>query len=200
LILEIWGWEIGNWLKIHSQLQVEKLIKELPSVPSDWSNGDVNLSEKNPSSNGVSVQQVENGTSVRETQSMLLERIASEMNRLKFYVTHAKVCLIFFFFPFLLNTWMLCLCVTVSWYLCWQFLDQIYKLVGINILVENWVEIVCWSLVRGEGYIPFCSLRVRCFSGYYYSHTHHWLISILKVKKIKESERDKTDKKIAMFR
>jgi len=77
-------------------LQVEKLIKELPSVPSDWSNGDVNFSEKNPSSNGVSVQQVENGTSVRETQSMLLERIASEMNRLKFYVTHAKFCLIFF--------------------------------------------------------------------------------------------------------
>ncbi|GAU44978.1 hypothetical protein TSUD_184790 [Trifolium subterraneum] len=69
---------------------VEKLIKELPSVPSDWSNGDVNLSEKNSLSNGVSVQPVENGTSVRETQSMLLERIASEMNRLKFYVTHAK--------------------------------------------------------------------------------------------------------------
>lgn len=74
----------------HVVSKVEKLIKELPSVPSDWSNGDVNLSEKNPSSNGVSVQQVENGTSVRETQSMLLERIASEMNRLKFYVTHAK--------------------------------------------------------------------------------------------------------------
>ncbi|KAK2409364.1 conserved oligomeric Golgi complex subunit [Trifolium repens] len=74
----------------HVVSKVEKLIKELPSVPSDWSNGDVNLSEKNSLSNGVSVQPVENGTSVRETQSMLLERIASEMNRLKFYVTHAK--------------------------------------------------------------------------------------------------------------
>lgn len=42
-------------------------------------------------SNGISVQHVENGTSIRETQSMLLERIASEMNRIKFYVTHAKV-------------------------------------------------------------------------------------------------------------
>ncbi|KAI9125234.1 hypothetical protein K1719_003850 [Acacia pycnantha] len=71
---------------------VEKLIKELPSVPSNcWSNGDVNLAERNSMSNGISMQHVENGTSVRETQSMLLERIASEMNRLKFYVTHAKV-------------------------------------------------------------------------------------------------------------
>ncbi|CAK8562890.1 unnamed protein product [Lathyrus sativus] len=74
----------------HVVSKVEKLIKELPSVPSDWSNGDVNLPEKNSLSNGVPVQHVENGTSVRETQSMLLERIASEMNRLKFYVTHAK--------------------------------------------------------------------------------------------------------------
>ncbi|CAJ2664222.1 conserved oligomeric Golgi complex subunit 2 [Trifolium pratense] len=74
----------------HVVSKVEKLIKELPSVPSDWSNGDVNLYDKNSLSNGVSVQPVENGTSVRETQSMLLERIASEMNRLKFYVTHAK--------------------------------------------------------------------------------------------------------------
>lgn len=69
-------------------------MKELPSVPTDWSNGDANLSERNLS-NGV---HVENGTSVRETQSMLLERIASEMNRLKFYVTHAKVCFNFFHF------------------------------------------------------------------------------------------------------
>ncbi|KAI9071815.1 hypothetical protein K1719_046219 [Acacia pycnantha] len=69
---------------------VEKLIKEHPSVPTDWSNGDVNLAERNSMSNGISVQHVENRTSVRETQSMLLERIASEMNRLKFYVTHAK--------------------------------------------------------------------------------------------------------------
>lgn len=61
-------------------------------MPSDMSNGDVNLSERSLLSNGFSAQHVENGTSIRETQSMLLERIASEMNRLKFYVTHAKVC------------------------------------------------------------------------------------------------------------
>lgn len=54
-------------------LQVEKLIKELPTAPSDSSN-------------------VEPGTGVRETQSILLERIASEMNRLKFYISHAQVC------------------------------------------------------------------------------------------------------------
>ncbi|KAL2321690.1 hypothetical protein Fmac_026069 [Flemingia macrophylla] len=74
----------------HVVSKVEKLIKELPSVPTDWSNGDVNLSDRNNLSNGVYVQHVENETSIRETQSMLLERIASEMNRLKFYVTHAK--------------------------------------------------------------------------------------------------------------
>lgn len=65
-------------------MQVEKLIKELPSVPADWSNGDVDTPEKNHLSNGMSLQHVENGTNLRETQSMLLERIASEMNRLKF--------------------------------------------------------------------------------------------------------------------
>ncbi|KAK9278492.1 hypothetical protein L1049_028058 [Liquidambar formosana] len=74
----------------HVVSKVEKLIKELPSVPADWSNGDVNLKEKVPMSNGTSFQHGENETNLRETQSMLLERIASEMNRLKFYVTHAQ--------------------------------------------------------------------------------------------------------------
>ncbi|XP_062168927.1 conserved oligomeric Golgi complex subunit 2 [Alnus glutinosa] len=74
----------------HVVSKVEKLIKELPSVPADWSNGDVNLVERNSMSNGVSAPLVENGTNLRETQSMLLERIASEMNRLKFYIAHAQ--------------------------------------------------------------------------------------------------------------
>lgn len=74
--------------------QVEKLIKELPSVPADWSNGDMSTSEKNHLSNGISLQQSENESNVRETQSMLLERIASEMNRLKFYMAHAKVSML----------------------------------------------------------------------------------------------------------
>lgn len=81
-------------------MQVEKLIKELRSVPADWSNGDVNLIEKNSMTNGTSLQHIENGTNLRETQSMLLERIASEMNRLKFYIAHAQVSFALFIFRF----------------------------------------------------------------------------------------------------
>lgn len=80
-------------------MQVEKLIKELPSLPADWSNGDVDLVEKSHLSNGIPLQHGESGTYLRETQSMLLERIASEMNRLKFYMTHAQVYLVLYFFP-----------------------------------------------------------------------------------------------------
>ncbi|CAL5388033.1 unnamed protein product [Camellia sinensis] len=69
---------------------VEKLIKELPSMLADLSNGDLNSAEKDHLSNGISFQHTENGTNPREAQSMLLERIASEMNRLKFYITHAQ--------------------------------------------------------------------------------------------------------------
>lgn len=39
----------------------------------------------------TSLQQIENGTNIRETQGILLERIASEMNRLKFYIAHSQV-------------------------------------------------------------------------------------------------------------
>lgn len=74
----------------HVVSKVEKLIKELPSVPADWSKGDLNVMEKNHLSNGISLQESESESNVRETQSMLLERIASEMNRLKFYMAHAK--------------------------------------------------------------------------------------------------------------
>ncbi|KAJ9140181.1 hypothetical protein P3X46_030858 [Hevea brasiliensis] len=74
----------------HVVSKVEKLIKELPSVPADWSNGDLSSTIKNAMSNGTSLQPVESGTNLRETQSMLLERIASEMNRLKFYMAHTQ--------------------------------------------------------------------------------------------------------------
>ncbi|KAL6909387.1 hypothetical protein ACP4OV_001668 [Aristida adscensionis] len=57
----------------HVVSKVEKLIKELPTAPSDSSNDTVDA-----------------GTGVTETQSILLERIASEMNRLKFYISHAQ--------------------------------------------------------------------------------------------------------------
>ncbi|KAK3043270.1 hypothetical protein RJ639_002513 [Escallonia herrerae] len=74
----------------HVVSKVEKLIQELPSVPADWSSGDINFKEKGHISNGISLHHAKNGTAVRETQSMLLERIASEMNRLKFYFAHAQ--------------------------------------------------------------------------------------------------------------
>ncbi|CAK9188668.1 unnamed protein product [Ilex paraguariensis] len=74
----------------HVVSKVEKLITELPSLPADWSNGDVNYTENGHLSNGISLQHAENGTSLRETQSMLLERIATEMNRLNFYISHAQ--------------------------------------------------------------------------------------------------------------
>ncbi|CAN6297050.1 unnamed protein product [Urochloa humidicola] len=64
----------------HVVSKVEKLIKELPSAPSDSSNA----------AHSIDTQNVEAGTGVRETQSILLERIASEMNRLKFYISHAQ--------------------------------------------------------------------------------------------------------------
>lgn len=73
-------------------------------MPADWANGNMNYEEMGNLSNGNSLQHAENGTSLRETQSMLLERIASEMNRLKFYITHAQVylALLHVFLTFLL--------------------------------------------------------------------------------------------------
>lgn len=67
----------------HVVSKVEKLIKELPTAPSDLSNAEVPNSDTG-TPNGVA------GTGVSETQSILLERIASEMNRLKFYISHAQ--------------------------------------------------------------------------------------------------------------
>lgn len=60
-------------------------------MTADWSNGDINSLARSSLNNGISLQQAENETNLRETQSMLLERIASEMNRLKFYMAHAQV-------------------------------------------------------------------------------------------------------------
>lgn len=79
-------------------MQVEKLIKELPSVPADGSDGHMNLEDRKVMSNSTSLQPVENGMNIIETQSMLLERIASEMNRLKFYIAHAQVSFSIIFF------------------------------------------------------------------------------------------------------
>uniref|UniRef100_A0A1J3DP33 Conserved oligomeric Golgi complex subunit 2 n=1 Tax=Noccaea caerulescens TaxID=107243 RepID=A0A1J3DP33_NOCCA len=72
----------------HVVSKVEKLIKVLPSAPSDWQNEDANSLGRSSVNDENSTQQ--DGTTMRETQSMLLERIASEMNRLKFYMAHAQ--------------------------------------------------------------------------------------------------------------
>ena len=77
-------------------MQVEKLLLELQSMPEEgpqvlqadktdgfrrvYSNG--NLGEDSP----------EEATGLEDARSRLLERIASEMNRLKFYVARAQVC------------------------------------------------------------------------------------------------------------
>ncbi|KAF8762346.1 hypothetical protein HU200_009525 [Digitaria exilis] len=87
-------WALGHvillFLNFYLPIQVEKLIKELPSAPSDSSNAVVHSVNKGYPSNDTGAQNVEAGTDVRETQSILLERIASEMNRLKFYISHAQ--------------------------------------------------------------------------------------------------------------
>lgn len=65
-------------------------------MPADGSTTDIIQPERGAITSDTSLQQMENETTVRETQSILLERIASEMNRLKFYISHAKVHLFFF--------------------------------------------------------------------------------------------------------
>ncbi|KFK29022.1 hypothetical protein AALP_AA7G078500 [Arabis alpina] len=72
----------------HVVSKVEKLIKVLQTTPSDWQNEDANSMGRSSLNDENSAQN--DGTTMRETQSMLLERIASEMNRLKFYMAHAQ--------------------------------------------------------------------------------------------------------------
>jgi hypothetical protein len=69
----------------HVVSKVEKLIKELPTAPSDLSGAEIG----SVATDGT-LQNLESGTSGRITQSILLERIASEMNRLKFYIGDEK--------------------------------------------------------------------------------------------------------------
>ncbi|KAJ1685311.1 hypothetical protein LUZ63_016701 [Rhynchospora breviuscula] len=69
----------------HVVSKVEKLVKELPTAPSDLSGAEVG----SVATDGT-LQNLESGNSSRITQSVLLERIASEMNRLKFYIGDKK--------------------------------------------------------------------------------------------------------------
>jgi conserved oligomeric Golgi complex subunit 2 len=74
----------------HAISKFEKLIKELPTTPSDSSNVEFFSADKTYPSSDTGSLNVEPRIGVRETQSILLERIASEMNRLKFYISHAQ--------------------------------------------------------------------------------------------------------------
>ncbi|PKU79464.1 conserved oligomeric Golgi complex subunit 2 isoform X1 [Dendrobium catenatum] len=74
----------------HVVSKVEKLIKELPITVSIGPGADLVHVEKGILSNENSLHPAENGTNFRVTQSILLERIASEMNRIKFSISNAK--------------------------------------------------------------------------------------------------------------
>ncbi|KAJ1685217.1 hypothetical protein LUZ63_016607 [Rhynchospora breviuscula] len=69
----------------HVVSKVEKLIKELPTAPSDLAGAEI----RSVATDGT-LQNLESGNSSRITQSVLLERIASEMNRLKYYIGDKK--------------------------------------------------------------------------------------------------------------
>nr|XP_029121526.1 conserved oligomeric Golgi complex subunit 2 isoform X2 [Elaeis guineensis] len=74
----------------HVVSKVEKLIKELPTTASDLSTADMASIDSSAPNSENALQHIESGANLRETQSILLERIASEMNRLKFYIANAK--------------------------------------------------------------------------------------------------------------
>jgi len=74
-------------------MQVEKLLLELQSMPEEEPQipqADKNDGFRRVYSN-VNLGE-EQGASLEESRSRLLERIASEMNRLNFYVARAQVC------------------------------------------------------------------------------------------------------------
>lgn len=125
-------------------MQVEKLIQELPSVPADWLNGDVNLAEKNFITNGTSLQHVENGTNLRDTQSMLLERIASEMNRLKFYIAHAQVAFALPCNQFLLHPILNILSCSLSLHLSWNSIQTCRVFILLSFSSHEFH--ICWFL------------------------------------------------------
>lgn len=79
-------------------MQVEKLLLELQSMPEDGAQvpqSDRNGTFKRAYSNG-NLGGEDQGASLEDARSRLLERIASEMNRLKFYVARAEVRVILY--------------------------------------------------------------------------------------------------------
>ncbi|XP_078437582.1 oligomeric golgi complex subunit-like protein [Wolffia australiana] len=74
----------------HVVSNVEKLIGALRSIPNDLSSTDAISLEKSSLQSAIPFQSSEIMVNPDKTRSVFLERIASEMNRLKFYVAHAK--------------------------------------------------------------------------------------------------------------
>uniref|UniRef100_A0A0D6R2N2 Conserved oligomeric Golgi complex subunit 2 n=1 Tax=Araucaria cunninghamii TaxID=56994 RepID=A0A0D6R2N2_ARACU len=74
----------------HVISKVEKLMVELQSMPEEGVISHIEPGNKSSFGNGNVVEIAENGANLEETRSMLLERIASEMNRLKFYIARAQ--------------------------------------------------------------------------------------------------------------
>ncbi|CAM6106737.1 unnamed protein product [Calypogeia fissa] len=74
----------------HVVSKVEKLLVELQNIPEDGSHSS-NYSTSNGMQNGGTAgDQADHGENLEESRSRLMERIASEMNRLKFYVARAQ--------------------------------------------------------------------------------------------------------------
>ncbi|KAH9314170.1 hypothetical protein KI387_022797 [Taxus chinensis] len=74
----------------HVLSKVEKLMVELQSMPEEGDISHIEPGNKSSFSNGTVVEISENGANLEETRSMLLERIASEINRLKFYIARSQ--------------------------------------------------------------------------------------------------------------
>ncbi|KAJ7556196.1 hypothetical protein O6H91_05G073700 [Diphasiastrum complanatum] len=75
----------------HVVSKIEKLLTELQNMPEDG--GHISSDEAHsikPTNNGAFGESIEHCVSLEESRSRLLERIASEMNRLKFYVARAQ--------------------------------------------------------------------------------------------------------------
>ena len=92
-MFQYWLFEsiLNDWF-LWAHIQVEKLIEALRGIPNDLSSTDVIYLGKSSIQSGIALQGSETMVNPDKTRSVILERIASEMNRLKFYVAHAKVC------------------------------------------------------------------------------------------------------------
>lgn len=74
--------------------QVEKLLVELQNIPEDGTHSSSYSLSNGMQNGGTHEEHADHGGNLEESRSRLMERIASEMNRLKFYVARAQVHLL----------------------------------------------------------------------------------------------------------